>query len=127
MSRKDAQPFQAHSPSDAAIRFVFQDMEEFARGMFNKNGKSFSSMEKSGHPFFVEDSNKKLHLFRIRNEEDVSFQAYPVEKEDYLSFDASRKNKKTKPINYSFRVAEDLSDEDRRSYVVGGGLTRIDD
>lgn len=130
MSKKEAQPYQAHSCSDAAMRFVHQDIDAFSSDMFSKNGKTISGLASDGHPVFVEDQEGKLHIFRIvQAEANPTFDAVPGKREDYAVFDAHRKNKKIKPLAYKFKNQLEPDDFDDRYYVVDSarGINRIGD
>lgn len=65
MSREDAEPYQAHNESDAAMRFVNQDKEGFEKSIYTKNGKRIDNLKNDGHPIFVENSEEKRFIFRI--------------------------------------------------------------
>jgi len=131
MSRREAQPYQAHSCSDAAMRFVHQDIESFFGNMFSKNGKTIPGLISDGHPVFVEDPEGKLHIFRIvQAEANPTFDSIPAQREDYIIFDAHRKNKKTKPLSYKFKNQDiECNDFDERYYVVDSarGINKISD
>lgn len=136
MVRSDAEPYQAHSESDAAMRFVSQDQEGFAKNIYSKNGKPMENLLQDGHPIFVENSDGKRFVFRAGIVAiEPQFEIVVGTESDFSDFENKNTFKKIKSVKknntYKFRSCHYESNEQTRSYITSTtddpDIIRIDD